>query len=72
MAKKQPKAGSGGTRKYGRNRKKCERYRAKVGKPHGPGKGGGKPHGRPRKANGLRQGGMPWVDAPKGDVFRYY
>lgn len=39
MAKKQK---GGGSRKTGRNRKKCERYRARVGKPRGPGKPGNK------------------------------
>lgn len=29
-------------RKYGRARKKCERYRARIGKPRGPGKPGNK------------------------------
>lgn len=27
----------GGSKKYGRNRAKCARYRARVGKPNGPG-----------------------------------
>lgn len=30
------------TRKYGRNKVKCERYRARIGKPRGPGKPGTK------------------------------
>lgn len=29
-------------RKIGRNKRKCERYRARVGKPNGPGKPGNK------------------------------
>ncbi len=29
-------------RKIGRNKVKCERYRARVGKPNGPGKPGNK------------------------------
>lgn len=29
-------------RKWGRNKLKCERYRAKVGKPNGPGQSGNK------------------------------
>lgn len=32
----------GGTRKYGRNEAKCKRYRARVGKPRGPGVPGNK------------------------------
>ena len=32
----------GGSGKYGRNRAKCARYRARVGKPLGPGKPGNK------------------------------
>lgn len=34
----------GGAGKYGRNRKKCERYRARVGKPRGRGVPGNKAH----------------------------
>jgi hypothetical protein len=33
---------SGGSRKYGRNREKCKRYRNRVGKPNGPGQDGRK------------------------------
>ena len=40
--RKKQKEKGGGTRKYGRNRKKCERYRARVGKPNGPGQPGRK------------------------------
>ncbi len=32
----------GGSSKYGRNRAKCARYRAKIGKPLGPGVEGNK------------------------------
>lgn len=39
MASKQK---GSGTKKYGRNRKKCERYRRRVGKPRGPGIPGNK------------------------------
>jgi hypothetical protein len=34
----------GGSHKYGRNRNKCARYRARVGKPRGPGVDGNKKH----------------------------
>lgn len=37
---KQDKANK--NRKYGRNRAKCAAYRARVGKPNGPGKPGNK------------------------------
>lgn len=40
-AKAQPKKGKK-TRKYGRNKTKCERYRLRVGKPNGPGRPGNK------------------------------
>lgn len=33
---------SGGNKKIGRNKAKCERYRARVGKPRGPGVKGNK------------------------------
>lgn len=36
------KGGRRGSRKYGRNREKCERYRRLIGKPRGPGKPGNK------------------------------
>lgn len=39
--KKQRKRGKKG-RKIGRNRKKCEMYRLRVGKPNGPGQPGRK------------------------------
>jgi hypothetical protein len=32
----------GGSRKFGRNREKCKRYRQRVGKPNGPGQDGRK------------------------------
>lgn len=32
----------GGTAKYGRNKKTCEAYRRRVGKPNGPGQPGNK------------------------------
>lgn len=32
----------GGSRKYGRNRRKCETYRRRIGKPNGPGQPGNK------------------------------
>jgi hypothetical protein len=32
----------GGSAKIGRNKAKCERYRARVGKPNGPGQAGRK------------------------------
>lgn len=35
------KAG-GSSRKIGRNKLKCDKYRARVGKPNGPGKPGNK------------------------------
>ena len=41
MADKQRKRGKKG-RKYGRNRKSCEAYRKRVGKPRGPGVPGNK------------------------------
>jgi hypothetical protein len=41
MAKKE-KRRSGGARKYGRNKKTCEAYRQRVGKPRGPGVPGNK------------------------------
>lgn len=31
-----------GSRKYGRNREKCKKYRLRVGKPNGPGQDGRK------------------------------
>jgi hypothetical protein len=34
----------GGAGKYGRNRAKCARYRARVGKPLGPGREGNRIH----------------------------
>lgn len=40
--KKKTKEKGGGTRKYGRNRVKCARYRVRVGKPNGPGQPGNK------------------------------
>jgi hypothetical protein len=39
MAKKEK---GGGTKKYGRNKKSCESYRRRIGKPNGPGKPGNK------------------------------
>jgi hypothetical protein len=33
---------SGGAKKYGRNRVKCESYRRRIGKPRGPGQKGNK------------------------------
>lgn len=40
----------GGSRKYGRNKTKCEHYRNHVGKPNGPGQPGQKAgHGKPRR-----------------------
>jgi len=41
------RTGSGGTKKYGRNKEKCQRYRMLVGKPLGrgvPGNKAGKNH----------------------------
>lgn len=32
----------GGSKKYGRNRAKCARYRIMVGRPNGPGRPGNK------------------------------
>ncbi len=42
MAKKQSQKKKGGTKKYGRNLDSCARYRARVGKPRGPGVPGNK------------------------------
>lgn len=44
MASKSPqgKKQKGVTKRYGRNKAKCERYRLYVGKPNGPGKPGNK------------------------------
>lgn len=42
MAKQREKGG--GTRKYLRNKKKCERYRSRVGKPRGKGIPGNRKH----------------------------
>jgi hypothetical protein len=44
MAGKSPHHKSGGARKYGRNRVKCERYRNRVGKPQGRGVPGNRVH----------------------------
>lgn len=46
---KKMKIGSGGNRKIGRNKEKCQRYRSRVGKPLGrgvPGNKAGKHHVR--------------------------
>lgn len=40
MAKKKKEGRK--TRKYGRNKVKCERYRQRIGKPRGPGVPGNK------------------------------
>lgn len=40
--KKNKREKGGGTRKYGRNRKKCQLYRSRVGKPRGKGIPGNK------------------------------
>lgn len=42
--KKSNKRKSGGDRKWGRNLKKCSNYRARVGKPAGPGQDGQHKH----------------------------
>lgn len=39
---KKNKDKGGGARKYGRNKKKCEQYRRRVGKPHYEGNKAGK------------------------------
>lgn len=40
MASKKKEGKKG--RKVGRNKRKCERYRALIGRPNGPGKSGNK------------------------------
>jgi hypothetical protein len=45
LMKRNNRRRSGGDRKWGRNKTKCERYRARVGKPLGPGEPGQKKHG---------------------------
>ena len=42
--KKKTHRKSGGDKKHGRNKAKCERYRARVGKPAGPGMPGQHKH----------------------------
>lgn len=42
--RKNRKEKGSGTKKYGRNRAKCLRYRNRVGKPNGPGQPGQHPH----------------------------
>lgn len=42
--RKSKKDGGKKKRKYGRNRVKCARYRARVGKPNGPGQPGQHAH----------------------------
>jgi hypothetical protein len=43
-SKKNKKDKGGGSKKYGRNERKCARYRARVGKPNGPGASGQHQH----------------------------
>ena len=45
------KVGSGGNRKIGRNKEKCQRYRSRVGKPLGRGIQGNKAGKNRRKKN---------------------
>lgn len=42
--KKNNRDKGGGASKYGRNQAKCARYRARVGKPNGPGNEGQHKH----------------------------
>ena len=44
MRKKNNRDKGGGSKKYGRNERKCARYRARVGKPNGPGASGQHQH----------------------------
>lgn len=44
LRKQKQRDKGGGSGKYGRNRKKCQRYRMRVGKPLGRGVAGNRKH----------------------------